>query len=360
MSTRIIDQINALISMNKTSEEYEAIFGKDVYTSNIPIVQSSDYNSGAIANELEFLRGYIDLVIDSLNIDNSSGVFLEKLVYFFLRLSRIFDEEDSDLKNRFNALIIRNANESWMTKWCVLDVFSYYFSSNVLYIIENYIETDLLLNGDFEDGTGNVFTNWTKSESGTSVIVEAIGGDEFADDRAAEFQVDSSNSLIYLTQTINSIAQGDYKIELFYWDDGNCPVDDVIEIGITRSSDGYYWDFDSSWQSAPIYEGISKITGSRYESWGKYIYQESVSAENITIELRRAGSSGTAYEFRLDNVKFGVWQTYPSIKVLIVLEGTAGGYLSAWPGDIDNLIDRGGCESTYTFLINILAPTFIS
>ncbi len=174
MSTRIIDQINALIPINKTSEEYEAIFGKDIYASNIPIVQSSDYNSGAIANELEFLRGYINFVIDSLNINFAADEFLEKLAYFFLGLQRIFDEEDDDLKNRFDALILRNGNKSWMTKWCLKDVFGYYFDKDDIYIIENYIETNLLLNSDFEIGSGDVFTNWNKTETGSSIIVNVV------------------------------------------------------------------------------------------------------------------------------------------------------------------------------------------
>ncbi|KKL74400.1 hypothetical protein LCGC14_2065250, partial [marine sediment metagenome] len=215
---RIIDHLNAIMPIDVTTKEYEAIFGKIIYTENIPIVTSSDYNSGAVANELEFLKRYISLVLTSLNINNAEDVYLEKVINFFSGLRRIFDEEDADLKNRFDALILRNENTSWMTIWSMIDVFSYFFNKDNIYIIENYVETNLISNGGFEEGTGNVFTDWTKSESGSSVIVEAAGGDEFIDDRAAEFQVDSFNSNISLSQTVSNVAQGNYKVDLFYWD----------------------------------------------------------------------------------------------------------------------------------------------
>ena len=344
---RIIDHLNAIMPIDVTTKEYEAIFGKIIYTENIPIVTSSDYNSGAVANELEFLKRYISLVLTSLNINNAEDVYLEKVINFFSGLRRIFDEEDADLKNRFDALILRNGNTSWMTTWSMIDVFSYFFDKDNIYIIENYVETNLISNGGFEEGTGNVFTDWTKSESGSSVIIEATGGDEFIDDRAAEFQVDSSNNLVYLSQTVSSVAQGNYKVDLFYWDDGNCPDDDVITVEITRSSDGYYWDFDGNWQSGVIGKDIAIKGIVKYTYWSAYIYQESVSAENITIKIKNKGSTGTAYKFRIDEVNFGEWKDYPSFKLLIVVDILAGpNDLSLWAGSEDNLIDRGECEST--------------
>jgi len=221
-------------------------------------------------------------------------------------------------------------------------------------MIENYVETNLITNGGFEQGSGNNFTDWSKSESGSSVIVEAVDGDEFIEDRAAEFQVDSSNSAISLYQTKNTVVQGDYKIDLFYWDDNNCPADNVITIEITRSSDGYYWDFAGNWQSGAIGKDLEKKGISKYTYWGDYIYQESVAAENITIKIKNKGASGTAYKFRIDEVNFGEWKEYPSFKILVVTDFNpeAGGYITIWNGSgWDNLIDRGECESTTSPMI---------
>jgi len=355
MSKNIIELINRNMSafLDIDEEVYRAMFGKVNFTPLSIITKSADYQCGAIVNELEYLRAYINFMT-SMDVEIAEGKLLEIIIYFFTRIKRIGDETDSNLRNRFYSIIRRKDNKRWMSKWAVKDIFSYFFNENNIYIIENYIETNLLLNGGFEEGSGNSFTNWTKSESGSSVIVEATGGDEFIEDRAAEYQVDSSNSAVSLYQTKNSVAQGDYKVDLFYWDDGLCPADDVITIEITRSSDGYYWDFDGKWQSGAVGKDLEKTGVSGYIYWGDYIYQESVAAENITITVKNKGASGTAYKFRIDEVNFGEWKDYPSLKVLIVtdFDPEVGGYIVIWNGSKeDNLMDRGECESTTSPMI---------
>ncbi|KKL04390.1 hypothetical protein LCGC14_2616550, partial [marine sediment metagenome] len=345
MPKNIIETLNERMPnlLNISDETYEALFGKVDFTPNVPIVDSEDYGCGAIVNELEYLRGYIDRMSATVDIDDMEGSLLDSVLEFFSHLQRIWDETDANFLNRFHALIRRGANPRWMTIWSMVDVFSYFFAKTDIYPIENYVETNLLLNGGFEDGSGNVFTNWTKSESGSSVIVEATGGDEFVNDRAAEYQIDSSNNEASLSQTKNSVAQGNYKIDFFYWDDGNCPDDDVITVEITRSSDSYYWDFAGSWQSGAIGVDIAKKGISKYTYWSAYVYQESGSPENITIKIKNKGTTGTAYEFRIDEVNFGEWKDYPSFKLLVVVDITAGpGDLVLWNGsEDDNLIDRG-------------------
>lgn len=626
---RIIDEINALMPINITSEEYEAIFGKTVYTENDPITESADYNCGAIANELEFLRGFIDFVIDSLNVNNASGVFLEKIIYFFTQLQKIFDEEDENLKIRFDSLILRNGNLSWMTGWCIKDVFGYYFDRETIYVINNFIETSLFVNGDLEQGSGDLFTSWNKTEAGSSVIINVVnawwiqvsnpfgtdkirgiesngsalwvavgennklatsidgetwiqrvssftenirciaynglnlwvaasewgelatspdginwiqrtssfGSDDiyrvahnqsnlwvavgwggklatssdgitwnqetssfgstniygiayngidmwvavglsgklatssdgvnwnqetssfgstaifsiahngsnlwvavgasgklatspdgvnwtqrtssfgsttiedvaydlantewtivgssgklatstdgitwilgissfgtddiyniasglytsvicgklgkmatarrslaFSGQRAAEFQIDSSNNNASLDQTVTGVVAGDYKIAFFYSDDDKCPDDNLIYLEVQRSGDNYYYNFDNNLFEVGATGKYFEKIGSKYQ-YG-YVYLNNPDTRDLTFTIANAGDTGIAYNFRIDLIKFGIWQDYPSVKVFIKSVGVYGGFSSLWLGDEDNLMDRGACEST--------------
>jgi len=339
--------------INISDEIYESLFGKLNFVPNTPIAESDDFQCGAICNELEYLRGYIDRMSATINIDNMTGTLLDTVVEFFTHLIRIWDETDTNLLNRFYALIRRNANPRWVTIWSMIDAFSYFFDKGSIYAVENYVETNLLLNGGFEEGSGDTFTNWTKYELGSSVVVEASGGDEFVEDRAAEFQVDSSNSMLYLEQTVNNIAQGHYKVDLFYWDDGLAPGDNVIRMSIIRSSDSYFWDFAGNWQSGMTGALLPKLGISGYTYWSAYVYQENGTPENITVRITRGGGGGAAYKFRTDEVNFGVWKDYPSFKLLIVVDVEAGPKdLVLWNGSKeDNLMDRGECESTTSPMI---------
>jgi len=349
---RIIDNINdkrmpAII--NRDNDIYKALFGKYMYTENPTIDESSDYNCGAIANELEFLRSFIDYIIDSFDFQNAETSLLEKVVCVFMDLIRIYQEEDSELRNRFKAYIWRNSNTRWMTKWSFKDIFSYFFDSDNIYIEENYIETDLVSNGGFEQVTGDDFDDWTESVAGSSTITRDTPN-PFEDNASAKFSIDSSGSSASVSQTINSVVAGEYKLCFWYKDDGNCPIDDVVKIFVQRSSDSYYWSFDDEqWQSGAAYKSFPKSTEWAYA----YGWIDNEGTENLTIKIENNSTSpGTAHSFYTDRVKFGIWQDYPSIKLIIVFEGlSTEGNISAWEGAEDNLIDRGECEDTTSPMI---------
>ena len=125
MSLRMIEIINRVIAelINKTSDIYEAFIGKEEYTPNVPIVESSDYNCGAIANEAELLRTFINQLIDYFDVDEAEGEYLEILTSFFLSMERIFDESDANLKNRLIAYLQRKDNPRWDTPGGLRDIF---------------------------------------------------------------------------------------------------------------------------------------------------------------------------------------------------------------------------------------------
>jgi len=337
---RIIDSLNNKMPqlINKTGKEYKAIFGKTDYTGNIPIEKSSDYNCGAIANELEYLRSFLDFVIECFNVENAEKDYLEKIIWFFLKLGRIWDESDANLKNRFFSIIRRNSNPRWDTSWSLKDLFSYFFDKKNIIIEENYIEVSLVQNGGFEEGAGNDFTNWTKTEEGSSLIIENVT-DPFAGSRCAQFQIDSSNSLARLEQVFLSVPAGNYKICFFFKDDGNCLSNEPIRIYVKRSGDNYYYNFETnSWQVEAVYKKFSK-SGSDYVYCQAYI--NNADLRDLTLGIENDGAPGQAYNFQIDRVMFGTWEDYPSVKVLIIFGPQGGGYTSLWDGTDDPL---GGVE----------------
>ena len=71
MSKSIIELLNRRMPtlLNIRNEIYESFVGKVDFTPNSPITKSSDYQCGAIANELEYLKGYIDYVTANIDVE---------------------------------------------------------------------------------------------------------------------------------------------------------------------------------------------------------------------------------------------------------------------------------------------------
>ncbi len=348
MSLRMIDIINRGISnlVNKTSAVYEAFIGKEEYIPNSPIVESSDYNCGAIANEAELLRTFVNQLISYFDVEEAEGRYLEILTSFFLSIERIFDESDTNLRNRLIAYLQRKENPRWDTPWGLRDIFKYFFTAADVLFEENYIEDDMILNGGFEAYTPPNFDSWTKSESGSSTVTQetTIMFEELA---SAKFSIDSSNNTASLLQTKNSLAAGDCKIGFWYKDDGDCPDDNVVKISVQRSSDSHYYQWDDTWDSGVVYKEFPKST-----DWAlAYAYIKNLGTENLTFKIENAGTTGTAYIFYVDRCMFGTWKTYPSYKLLLLFTMEVGEYSNLWRGDDDNLIDRGECESATSPMI---------
>ena len=326
--------------LSVTTREYEAIFGKTNFIPNSPITKSSDYNCGAIANELEYLRGYIDYIINANTIDTLESHFLDLVIAFFLNIKRISDESDESLRNRFKAYMQRNANPRWSTTWSFRDAFSYFFNKSDIYILESYI-SDLdneLLNSDLENVTGNDFDNWSKIEQGSSTV-DVNNANPFSGSTCAKFTVDSSSSRVLIEQTTSSLVAGNYKISLFAKADAVLP--NGLYIAVKRSSDGYHYNFDTNaWQSAGTQKYFDLDIAYKYLS--AYFFLNSSDAINLQI-VRAVYSS---YTFYVDRIRLGKVKTHPTVKVLIVTSGDLGSYAYLDDGNIDQLIDRADCESS--------------
>lgn len=340
--SNVIDRINKEMpeKINTLSEEYKAVFGKIDFIPTLPIVESSDYNCGAVSNELEFIINYIEEAISSYNPDNAQGSLLDKIILFMLNITRIYNESDASLLLRYKSFIRRNSNPRWETDWSLKDILKYFFSTQTIYIEDNYIETDLILNGGFESLTGPLFNSWSKSEAGSSTIADSA--DSFQDSHACKMHVDSSNSAVAIYQTINALVAGNYKFEFWYKDDNLCPVTNELKVIVQRSTDSYYYNFaTNAWQAGAAYKSILRI-GTTWTFEGLYI--NNTNTYNLTFTFQNDGAASAAYNIYLDRVKFGIWQDYPSVKYLIVFTQNAGQATDFSLFDNINSVISGKCE----------------
>ncbi len=297
--------------LNKDNEDYKKLFGKDPYTPITPISVSSDVDCGAVSNEIEFLRQQINELIESFSSANAESDVLDELVELFSNIKRIYDEEDSSVRNRIISYLVREGNPRWHTKWAYIDVFTYFFPSAIILCEEDYIETNSILNSSFED---SAFLDWTKSEAGASVITQE--NIPFEGARSAKYAIDSSNSAAYLHQTISGVTAGNYKICLWYKDDDLCPTANVLKVYIKRSGDSYYYNFTTGLFQA----GASYLEAPKVGDVWTYLSSLVVNADtrDLTIYTENSGGAGTAYNFYIDRVRFGERPDYASFDILVI------------------------------------------
>jgi hypothetical protein len=327
----VIENINAAMpsQLNKTSEEYLAIFGDENFTPSDPIEESSDYNCGAIANELEYSLGYTDFITRFTTIDVLYGEYLETIVAAFTGLVRTAGETDESLINRFESLIIRKENSSWMTTWMIKDVFSYFFDESIIYVIENYVTDNFIDDESFE------LSGWSKTQSG-STVVDFVGNDQFDFGNCAESQIDSSGSSGTIYQTMGTtVPVANYMLSFFLKDDGLLTLqDEIVKVYLQRNSDSFYYNFeDKVWQAGSAFWTVNKTTAGEYE-----IRQALVKMpveDDITITFENYGGSSEAHTFWIDHVEFGTKVNYGRVKVMLLNIGDSAEFLSVWEGTGD-------------------------
>jgi hypothetical protein len=136
----MIHTFNLAISdaVNKEDPNYEAIIGTEDYTPESIIIESSDFNCGALCNELEFLRVVSNYYVQSLDIDIAENENLNTLINAFLNLPRRDEgEADSTYRNRFRAICNQQLNPHRTTRWAILNAISYFVSdASLVQLIE--------------------------------------------------------------------------------------------------------------------------------------------------------------------------------------------------------------------------------
>lgn len=124
-------------AINKEDVSYKAIIGQDPFTPNVTIVDSSDFNCGALCNEIEFLNLESAYFYNSMMIDSASGTELEDLINSFIDLPRRGTSETDDLyRTRFKAIVAQKTNYGRQTKWSIIDAISYFVDRSSISINE--------------------------------------------------------------------------------------------------------------------------------------------------------------------------------------------------------------------------------
>jgi hypothetical protein len=154
----MISLFNSTVSpaINKGDAVYKALIGDEEFVPETVIVDSADYNCGALCNELELAREVCTVEAKSLNIDIASGEELDEVVTAFLDLPRRGNvESDTTYRNRFKFLVTQNTNPSRCTRWAIIDAIRHFISdARSIQIVERFDSSNLYFQVRIE-GTDN-------------------------------------------------------------------------------------------------------------------------------------------------------------------------------------------------------------
>lgn len=131
----LADSVSYVI--NRQGSFFKSVFGDADAMPNDPIISSADYNYGAIANELEFVKQRCLELAQTFSLDNASGENLDYIVSALLMLSRQdVVEVDASLRARFRALVTQHSNNRRCTRWAIADAIAYLIPRYVFSIVE--------------------------------------------------------------------------------------------------------------------------------------------------------------------------------------------------------------------------------
>jgi len=124
--------------INREGNVHTALVGREDFTPESVISESSDFNCGALCNEFEFARKVTQYYASALWIENAEGEELDELVMNLVDLSRRSrSEPDSLYQNRFKFLVVAKTNPRRTTKWAIIDSISHFINdSNRINIFE--------------------------------------------------------------------------------------------------------------------------------------------------------------------------------------------------------------------------------
>jgi len=177
----IISTFNKAVSdaVNKTGETYVAIIGSEDFTPEPVIEESSDFNCGALCNELEYLRTVSNYFVQSFDLDIAEDENLDILVSAFLNLPRRNRAEpDETFRKRYRAIAIQQSNPRRTTRWAIIDALTYFIvDTTTIQVVEQFDSKNLYFQVRIEgaqDFTESIFLNNTNQ---AYVNQNFVGGD---------------------------------------------------------------------------------------------------------------------------------------------------------------------------------------
>lgn len=177
-------------AVNKSNADYMAIFGDPSFVPEIEITESSDFNCGALCNELEYLRSTSKYYVRSFDIDVATDLNLDAVVNSFIDLPRRNrGEPDEIFRNRFRTIVNQSLNRRRTTRGAILDALRYFIPNayDIVQVIEifdlypTYFQLRIAGITSFEDAlffndpdTGYLDINFVGGE-GVGEVISYVG-----------------------------------------------------------------------------------------------------------------------------------------------------------------------------------------
>ena len=115
--------------IDKMDSFYEAYFGAENFVPNGTIVRSSDFNCGALGNELEMARTFGNYIVSCLDYTKAEGSELQDIIDALVDLPRRGSfEDDATYRLRYEFIVVQKGNPTRTTKSAILDAISYFVS----------------------------------------------------------------------------------------------------------------------------------------------------------------------------------------------------------------------------------------
>lgn len=284
---------------------------------------------GGVAQEHDALKENIAIVSRySASLDNIGGDMLDEIIVRTTGFDRLQGESDQNYQKMMHAFFRRNKNKSWATKWTLIDALSYFINKDTIHFFDNWIETNLFLDNDFEAFDGGEyaapFGAWTPSVG--SVFVEIT--DTFQEARCLRIP---GASEVYQDVTVSEA--GPYVLIV--------PFKGTLSVKVERLSDGMQWSPAAMAWVALAATSLSN-TGARYDGHEQFIVMDAPDTLRFTF-----GPAGASSESRIDYLQFGPKPLYPYFMIIVSTFGQGSDFLNAWPSGADPVAGLDYNHSTY-------------
>lgn len=251
-----------------------------------------------IIDETDNLLKYMQEWVSTPSIYEQSGEMLKKTVVFFTYLKQFVDETEISLKNRIGAIFVRNHDTKWGTPFDVKNVFSQYFPSAKIYLVENTNKIDdsvqslanLLVDGDIETDNPSSWTLNNCSATKDSRFSKTYG-----------IEMNQSGGL--LSQTV-SVTQNTYFLHFF--------LKGKINV-IIKSNHNKYWDYkNQQWSTEEVKNEFSS------NDWNNQslFFITNQDDNSVTISFEYVDTLTYLDYFRLFEK-----QPYPSFTIIAQFDG---------------------------------------
>jgi hypothetical protein len=222
-----IELVNRAISesaINVYNEHYKVIMGDIDFVPETIIIDSEDYNCGALCNELEFARTVAFSYVQSLDINTAEGYELELLARSFIDLLRYdYYETDEDFVNRFKAITIQSSYPHRTTPWSIIAALEYFFPDTKVTVKEDASYKQYF----FQVRIGGVFS---------SEDVDTLYFDQGYFDNEFLGGIGVGKVLTYVSKIIERIRAAGVEHEIIIVQTSSITTNSNADIGSTRIS----------------------------------------------------------------------------------------------------------------------------